>query len=63
MSKRYHETPMDFEYQNGTGPMDTKSPFAAVSMNAQRFPATPGGNGASRKSVFSFAWNKKIPKM
>ena len=57
MSKRYHETPMDFEYQNGTGPMDAKSPFAAVSMNAQRFPATPGGNG-SRKSVFSFAWKK-----
>ena len=49
---------MDFEYQNGTGPMDAKSPFAAVSMNAQRFPATPGGGGASRKSVFSFAWKK-----
>ena len=63
MSKRYHETPMDFEYQNGTGPMDAKSPFAAVSMNAQRFPATPGGNGASRKSVFSFAWNKKDTKI
>jgi hypothetical protein len=43
---------MDFEYQNGTGPMDAKSPFAAVSMNAQRFPATPSGAG-SRKSVFS----------
>jgi hypothetical protein len=57
MSKRYHETPMDFEYQNGTGPMDAKSPFAAVSMNAQRFPATPSGAG-SRKSVFSFAWKK-----
>lgn len=48
---------MDFEYQNGTGPMDAKSPFAAVSMNAQRFPATPGGN--NRKSVFSFAWKKE----
>jgi hypothetical protein len=58
MSKRYHETPMDFEYQNGTGPMDAKSPFAAVSMNAQRFPATPSGVG-SRKSVFSsLRWNK-----
>ena len=61
MSKRYHETPMDFEYQNGTGPMDAKSPFAAVSMNAQRFPATPGG-GNNRKSVFSFALNKKDTK-
>jgi hypothetical protein len=49
---------MDFEYQNGTGPMDAKSPFAAVSMNAQRFPATPSGVG-SRKSVFSsLRWNK-----
>jgi hypothetical protein len=60
MSKRYHETPMDFEYQNGTGPMDAKSPFAAVSMNAQRFnPATPGHGASSRKSVFSFAWKKE----
>lgn len=60
MSKRYHETPMDFEYQNGTGPMDAKSPFAAVSMNAQRFPATPGGNhNNNRKSVFSFASRTK----
>jgi hypothetical protein len=51
---------MDFEYQNGTGPMDAKSPFAAVSMNAQRFPATPSGGGGagSRKSVFSFTWKK-----
>jgi hypothetical protein len=58
MSKRYHETQgMDFEYQNGTGPMDAKSPFAAVSMNAQRFPATPGAG--NRKSVFSsLRWNK-----
>jgi len=54
---------MDFEYQNGTGPMDAKSPFAAVSMNAQRFPATPSGGGAgSRKSVFSFAWKKDKDK-
>lgn len=41
---------MDYEYQNGTGPMDARSPFAQVSLNAQRFPATPGG---SKKSVFS----------
>lgn len=57
MSKRYHETPMDFEYQNGTGPLDARSPFAAVSMNSQRFPGTPGiGN---RKSVFSSLWRKE----
>lgn len=45
---------MDFEYQNGTGPLDARSPFAAVSMNSQRFPATPG---AGRKSVFSL-WQR-----
>lgn len=27
---------MDFEYQNGTGPMDARSPFAQLSGNAQR---------------------------
>lgn len=57
MSKRYHETPMDFEYQNGTGPMDAKSPFAAISLNAQRFPATP--SAGSRKSVFPFTLKRK----
>lgn len=29
---------MDFEYQNGTGPMDGRSPFAQLSQNAQRYP-------------------------
>lgn len=48
---------MDFEYQNGTGPIDARSPFAAVSMNSQRFP--PGTPGAARKSVFSFGRSKE----
>lgn len=47
---------MDFEYQNGTGPLDARSPFAAVSMNQQRFPATPGGG---RKSVLQLMWKKE----
>ncbi|GAB7364580.1 hypothetical protein MBLNU230_g5387t1 [Neophaeotheca triangularis] len=39
MSRRgIHESPMDFEYQNGTGPMDGRSPFAQLSQNAQRHP-------------------------
>ena len=29
-------TPMDFEFQNGTGPIDGRSPFAQISSNAQR---------------------------
>lgn len=29
---------MDFEFQNGTGPIDGRSPFAQVSQNTQRFP-------------------------
>ncbi|KAM0721246.1 hypothetical protein Q7P37_003534 [Cladosporium fusiforme] len=49
MSKRHHETPMDFEYQNGTGPLDARSPFAAVSMNSQRFPASTPNAAGSRK--------------
>ncbi|GAB7351485.1 hypothetical protein MBLNU459_g2136t1 [Dothideomycetes sp. NU459] len=36
MDRRTHEGPMDFEYQNGTGPMDGRSPFAQISMNSQR---------------------------
>ncbi|KAK3118007.1 hypothetical protein LTR53_000043 [Teratosphaeriaceae sp. CCFEE 6253] len=38
MSRYAHESPMDFEFQNGTGPMDGRSPFAQfASQNAQRF--------------------------
>ncbi|KAL1301766.1 hypothetical protein AAFC00_005964 [Neodothiora populina] len=35
MDRRTHEGPMDFEYQNGTGPMDGRSPFAQISMNSR----------------------------
>jgi hypothetical protein len=40
---------MDFEYQNGTGPVDARSPFVT---KAQRFPGNP--SAINRKSVFSF---------
>lgn len=38
MSRYTSETPMDFEFQNGTGPLDGRSPFAQVSANSQRLP-------------------------
>lgn len=39
---------MDFEYQNKTGPLDARSPFAQLSQNAQRnhMMGTPGGRRA-----------------
>ncbi|TKX19178.1 di-sulfide bridge nucleocytoplasmic transport domain-containing protein [Elsinoe australis] len=36
MDFRSNAGPMDFEYQNGTGPIDGRSPFAQVSGNHQR---------------------------
>ncbi|EME41143.1 hypothetical protein DOTSEDRAFT_176120 [Dothistroma septosporum NZE10] len=36
MSHRGNEGYMDFEYQNKTGPLDARSPFAQISQNAQR---------------------------
>ncbi|QIW95709.1 hypothetical protein AMS68_001227 [Peltaster fructicola] len=48
MSRRTHEGPMDFEYQNGTGPMDSRSPFANVGSNVQRISATPDRAGFKR---------------
>lgn len=53
MDRRTHEGPMDFEYQNGTGPMDGRSPFAQISMNQQR--STNGGgsdNSAKKRGMF-----------
>ncbi|KAI7431472.1 hypothetical protein KC368_g16081, partial [Hortaea werneckii] len=44
MSRGIHETPMDFEYYNGTGPIDGRSPFAQVSQNQQRFPPSMSSN-------------------
>ena len=49
MSRYTHESPMDFEFQNGTGPMDARSPFAQISQNSQRFPSAAGG---AKKSTF-----------
>jgi hypothetical protein len=43
---------MDFQYDNGTGPINSQSPFMKAALNNQRFQQpTPGGS--SRKSVFS----------
>ncbi len=39
---------MDFTWQNGTGALDARSPFAQVQANAQRFPAS-----APKKSTFA----------
>ncbi|KAI5360754.1 Putative nucleus export protein Brl1/Brr6 [Septoria linicola] len=47
---RGNEMGMDFEYQNKTGPLDARSPFAQLSQNAQRFgastPSKQRGNNA-----------------
>lgn len=37
---RGNESGMDFEYQNKTGPLDARSPFAQLSQNTQRFGAS-----------------------
>lgn len=58
MSKRSHESPMDFQYENGTGPINAASPFAKVAMNNPRFQPTPGAN---RKSVFSSFMRRSQP--
>lgn len=42
---------MDFEFQNGTGPLDARSPFAQLSKNAQRLPQ--GINSPSKKRPYS----------
>ncbi|WPH02837.1 Hypothetical protein R9X50_00570500 [Acrodontium crateriforme] len=34
-------SPMEFEFQNGTGPLDSRSPFSQLSQNTQRFPPQP----------------------
>ena len=31
--QRGQESPMDFQYENGTGPMDGRSPFAQIGIN------------------------------
>lgn len=52
MSNRMHATPMDFQYENGTGPLDERSPFAQVGRNSLR------NNAASindKKREFSFS--------
>jgi len=48
MDRRTHESPMDFEYQNGTGPMDSRSPFAQISMNTQRHGTSTDGPAKKR---------------
>lgn len=38
---------MDFEYENSTGPIDARSPFARLAHNVQRPPAS----GMARKRL------------
>ena len=45
---RGNETGMDFEWNNKTGPMDVRSPFAQISQNAQRF----GASTPSKQSMY-----------
>lgn len=45
MSRHTHASPMDFKYENGTGPLDSRSPFAQISQNAQR----PAPNMSTKK--------------
>ncbi|KAF7185710.1 Nucleus export protein brr6 [Pseudocercospora fuligena] len=72
MSQRGNEMGMDFEWQNKTGAMDERSPFAQVSQNAQRL-NTPSkrryntGFDSPSKNFASFASlqqssNKPLPK-
>ncbi|KAF2724570.1 hypothetical protein K431DRAFT_281999 [Polychaeton citri CBS 116435] len=54
MSRRTHESPMDFEYSNGTGPLDLRSPFAQLSQNSQRrIPGSVGGIMAKKSALSS----------
>ncbi|EME77232.1 uncharacterized protein MYCFIDRAFT_42420 [Pseudocercospora fijiensis CIRAD86] len=72
MSQRGNEMGMDFEWQNRTGAMDERSPFAQISQNAQRFdtPSRRRNNNAFNspsKNFASFASlqqssNKPLPK-
>ncbi|CAD0095864.1 unnamed protein product [Aureobasidium vineae] len=55
MANRMHATPMDFQYENGTGPLDERSPFAQVGRNSLR--NNPNTNdkklfGSPNKSTF-----------
>ncbi|KAK4993157.1 hypothetical protein LTR50_000643 [Elasticomyces elasticus] len=46
---------MDFEYHNGTGPVEARSPFAQVSINAQPSPSTHDTSAKKRKSPCSYS--------
>ncbi|GAM90534.1 hypothetical protein ANO11243_085780 [Dothideomycetidae sp. 11243] len=56
MDRRTHEAPMDFEYQNGTGPIDIRSPFAQVSGNHQRTFASTLDDSSPRKRALRTAF-------
>ncbi|KAK4541175.1 hypothetical protein LTR36_008249 [Oleoguttula mirabilis] len=49
---RYTHSGMDFQYDNGTGPVDVRSPFATLSQNAQRFP--PATSNTKKRSYSAF---------
>ena len=48
MSRYTNESPMDFKFDNETGPIDARSPFAQLSSNTRRVP--DGVNMTPRKS-------------
>ncbi|KAM3420984.1 hypothetical protein BST61_g1412 [Cercospora zeina] len=49
---RGNESGMDFEYQNKTGPLDARSPFAQLSQNTQRFGA---GTPSKQRGLSAFS--------
>ncbi|KAI5201815.1 hypothetical protein E4T39_04981 [Aureobasidium subglaciale] len=48
MASRIHATPMDFQYENGTGPVDERSPFAQIGRHSQRNNVSNNNNDKKR---------------
>ena len=47
------QTPMDYSYDNGTGPLDTRSPFVNLEHNVQRFPGSAMSSPSKRSTSTS----------
>ncbi|KAK4493916.1 hypothetical protein PRZ48_015102 [Zasmidium cellare] len=65
MAQRGNEMGMDYEWQNKHGPMDSRSPFAQLSQNPQRFPIpaqTPGGKRRNH-SAFDSPQKQSTPSL
>lgn len=50
MAGRTHAGPMDFEYQNGTGPVDERSPFAQIGRNQRNNNTRSNSNSNSNNN-------------